>query len=116
VVDNIVQLGRTLSNWRFSVPFLVNQSGSLLYFWLLGSAEISMAVPICNALTFIFTALAARLMGAYPSRNCHADLSRTLNVPSCCDAGEEQRLTLRVVLGTAVIALGVAICVSEKLV
>ena len=36
---------------------------SFLYFYLLGSTEISMAVPICNSLTFIFTAIAAKLLG-----------------------------------------------------
>ncbi len=45
----------TLLNWRFSVPFLINQAGSLVYFYLLGSTDISMAVPICNSLTFVFT-------------------------------------------------------------
>lgn len=91
VMATLTQLVRTLANWRFTVPFVINQSGSLLYFWLLGSTEISMAVPIVNSLTFIFTALAARMMG------------------------EQQRLTPSVIVGTALIGIGVAVCVAEKL-
>jgi len=55
-------LVKLLCNWRFIVPFLLNQSGSLLYYLLLGSTQLSLAVPICNATTFVFTLLTARFV------------------------------------------------------
>jgi len=48
---------------RFFVPFLVNQAGSVLFVVLLGSAELSLAVPICNATSFVFTLAVATLLG-----------------------------------------------------
>jgi Putative transmembrane family 234 len=42
---------------RIFLPFLINQSGSVVYYVLLSKEPISRAAPICNALTFIFTAV-----------------------------------------------------------
>ena len=55
---------KVLADWRFTLPFLLNQSGSLLYYYLLGSleAELSLAVPACNSSTFVFTALSSWLL------------------------------------------------------
>uniref|UniRef100_K3WLG6 EamA domain-containing protein n=1 Tax=Globisporangium ultimum (strain ATCC 200006 / CBS 805.95 / DAOM BR144) TaxID=431595 RepID=K3WLG6_GLOUD len=64
----VCQLVHWVKNWRFVVPFALNQSGSIAYVHLLGSAEISNAVPICNSLTFVFTAITSRLLGEKPKR------------------------------------------------
>ncbi len=75
---------------KFVIPFALNQSASLLYVYLLGSSgmshkvnqdhsanlisahimllDISMAVPICNSLTFVFTAITSVILGEYPAR------------------------------------------------
>ena len=42
---------------RIFLPFLINQSGSVIFYVLLSNEPISRAAPICNALTFIFTAI-----------------------------------------------------------
>lgn len=75
---------------QFFVPFVVNQSGSVLYYYLLGSVDLSMAVPICNSLTFVFTALASRLLG-------------------------EQQVGPRIIGGMVCILAGVSVCVYSKL-
>jgi drug/metabolite transporter (DMT)-like permease len=90
LLDGVLQLVAVLLNWRFSVPFALNQTGSLIYIWLLGSTEISMAVPIVNSLTFLFTALAAAALG------------------------EEQQWTARTYAGALCIVAGVALCVASK--
>lgn len=54
---------KLLCNWRFLVPFAINQSGSVLFMFLLGSSELSLAVPVCNASTFVFTLLTSLLLG-----------------------------------------------------
>jgi hypothetical protein len=54
---------RLFTEWRFVLPFCLNQLGSVLYVGLLGSAEMSVVVPTCNALTFIFTAVVSTLIG-----------------------------------------------------
>lgn len=83
------QLWYLLSNWRFVVPFAVNQAGSALYVSLLGPYDLSVVVPVCNALTFAFTAVAARALG-------------------------ERALPPRAVLGLALIVAGVAVCLAAK--
>lgn len=80
-----------LLNWRFWVPYGINQTGSLLYNYLLGSTDISLASPIVNSLTFVFTGVTARLLG------------------------EPLPLNLSFVLGALSIVAGVALCVSAKL-
>ena len=81
----------TLTNWRFVLPFAANQAGSALYFWLLGSstADVSLALPVCNSLTFVFTAATGHLLGERPSPG---GVARTL-------------------VGTALVAAGAALCV-----
>jgi drug/metabolite transporter (DMT)-like permease len=39
------------------LPFLVNQSGSFFFYYIISSQPISVASPICNSLAFIFTAI-----------------------------------------------------------
>lgn len=50
-------------NWKYTVPFLINQSGSVLYYWTLSSATLSVAVPLTNALTLTITVLVGKLLG-----------------------------------------------------
>ncbi|TDH68290.1 hypothetical protein CCR75_003247 [Bremia lactucae] len=101
-------------NWQFMLPFALNQSGSIFYVYLLGSAgtfpltlngegntglrlnfflvaiDISNAVPICNSLTFVFTAITSRLLGEKPQRS------------------------VSTYTGVVLILLGVAICYDSK--
>ncbi|KXJ27609.1 Transmembrane protein 234 [Exaiptasia diaphana] len=72
-------------NGEYMVPFLLNQSGSVLFYLTLASADLSLAVPITNALTFIITILSGTLLG------------------------EES-----VSLGMALVMAGVSLCVVDK--
>jgi drug/metabolite transporter (DMT)-like permease len=78
------------TSWKYLVPFSLNLSGSVLFFWSLGSSEISLVVPITNSLTFLFTALTSLMLGETRSAN-----KNTL-------------------LGMALVVLGVSICVTSK--
>uniref|UniRef100_A0A0N5BFT5 Transmembrane protein 144 n=1 Tax=Strongyloides papillosus TaxID=174720 RepID=A0A0N5BFT5_STREA len=44
-------------NWRFALPFFINQLGSVLYNVLLTSMPVTIVVPVVNSLTFFWTAL-----------------------------------------------------------
>ncbi|EQC40463.1 hypothetical protein SDRG_02357 [Saprolegnia diclina VS20] len=81
----------TLTNWKFIIPFALNQSGSIAFVYFLGSSDISMAVPICNSFTFVFTALTSRLLGETPKN------------------------PLYTYAGMTCVLLGVAICFHSKL-
>uniref|UniRef100_A0A1A7WWA5 Transmembrane protein 234 n=2 Tax=Iconisemion striatum TaxID=60296 RepID=A0A1A7WWA5_9TELE len=50
-------------NLKYLVPFLLNQSGSLVYYYTLSTTELSLAVPVANSLTFLFTLLTGKMLG-----------------------------------------------------
>ncbi|RKP02529.1 hypothetical protein CXG81DRAFT_6196, partial [Caulochytrium protostelioides] len=52
-----------LTRWQYVVPLLLNLCGSSIYYAALGDADVSVAVPISNALTFAVTTVASWLLG-----------------------------------------------------
>ena len=54
-----------MSRRAFLCVFAANQLGSALYANLLGSIELSLAVPLCNSLTFVITAITGFVLGEY---------------------------------------------------
>ncbi|KAF2163837.1 hypothetical protein M409DRAFT_68375 [Zasmidium cellare ATCC 36951] len=46
-----------LRNPSYAVPLLLNVTGSVWFFLLIGQAELSLTVPITNSLAFLFTVL-----------------------------------------------------------
>lgn len=75
---------------RYFLPFLANQAGSVLYYLTIARADISLAVPITNSLTFVATTLVGRALGEpAPSHRTYA--------------------------GMVVVSCGVTLCVVSKL-
>ena len=54
---------RLLKNWKFLIPFGLNQFGSLLYYYSMGQYPISIAVTVVNALTLIITTITSYALG-----------------------------------------------------
>ena len=52
----------------FLVPFLINQTASILNNFLVAKSDLSLAVPIVNCITFIMTFITARLIKKYQAR------------------------------------------------
>jgi threonine/homoserine efflux transporter RhtA len=48
---------RKFLHWRFLLPFLANQTGSLMFYWALGRTPLSLAVPLANSVSFLTTML-----------------------------------------------------------
>ncbi|GFO03139.1 transmembrane protein 234-like [Plakobranchus ocellatus] len=78
-----------VSNWKYIVSFLLNQTGSLVYYITLSTADLTLAVPITNSMTFIFTAVSSHIMG-------------------------ERLLNAYILSGIALVAAGVLLCVQGK--
>ncbi|CAL1542297.1 unnamed protein product [Lymnaea stagnalis] len=76
-------------NWQYLLSFLTNQMGSVIYYITLASAELTLAVPITNSLTLIFTSLSASVLG-------------------------ERNLTWKTGFGMLFIMSGVLLCVMSK--
>ena len=45
------------------IPFVLNQIGSAVYAMLLGRLDLSLALPLCNALAFVLTAATGYFLG-----------------------------------------------------
>ncbi|CAG8657117.1 4437_t:CDS:2, partial [Funneliformis mosseae] len=78
-----------VTRWQFMLPLILNISGSLIYYHTLGQSDLSLAVPITNSLTFIFTTLAASLLG-------------------------EEIGSKKTWIGIAFVVIGVGLCVGSK--
>lgn len=52
-----------VSNYRYVVPFLLNQSGSVVFYLTLASTDLSLAVPVCNSLALVFTMVTGKILG-----------------------------------------------------
>ena len=63
ILQLLAELKFLALNWHYAIPFLINQSGSVLYYLTIAGADISLAVPITNSLTFLVTTLAGRALG-----------------------------------------------------
>ncbi|CAK9832711.1 Transmembrane protein 234 homolog [Anthophora retusa] len=57
------ELAFLLTNLQYVIPFVINQCGSVLYFVTLSNADLSLAVPVTNSLTFVVTALTGLSLG-----------------------------------------------------
>jgi drug/metabolite transporter (DMT)-like permease len=75
--------------WKFIAAYLYDQAGSMLYYYSLGSTDLSIAVPIANGLTFA--------------------------VAGITEAIVDKRLPTRATIeGSVLILIGVYVCFSSK--
>lgn len=75
---------------RVWLPYALNQFGSVLFYWVLSSSDLSMAVSVCNALSLVFSILTSYALG------------------------ERVDQPIRACIGSALVMIGVAICVSSQ--
>jgi drug/metabolite transporter (DMT)-like permease len=55
--STIAMLKKFSRDYKMLVPFFINQCGSLMFYFLLSTEPVSVASPVCNSLTFLFTAI-----------------------------------------------------------
>lgn len=72
------------------IPFAVNQMGSLVFYMLLYNEPISIASPVCNSLTFIFTAITGHFI-----------------------LGEDIPSPTLMILGSLCVVIGIYICITS---
>lgn len=85
----IGMLRRLFNDPKVYIPYSINQSGSFLFYFLLSKEPVSRAAPICNALTFIFTAIT----GFYI-------------------LGEKVSRPILLIVGIALVIIGTFICIT----
>ncbi|VEN33677.1 unnamed protein product, partial [Callosobruchus maculatus] len=74
---------------QYILPWLVNQSGSVIYFLTLQSTDLTLSVPLANSLTFVFTAVVSWIL-------------------------EEKLPKKRTTIGVILILLGTSLCCFDK--
>ena len=79
-----------LVNIKVWLPYLLNQCGSLLYYKTLASSNLTLSVPICNALSLVFSCITSALLG------------ERMNQPR------------KAVLGVVLVLLGVGVCMYSN--
>ncbi|XP_037297603.1 transmembrane protein 234 homolog [Manduca sexta] len=79
-----------LGNWRYVLPWLINQAGSLVYLAAVQRAPLSIAVPTANSAAFALTAITGAAVGT------------------------EQPLDAGSILGITLIVAGTALCCWDK--
>jgi Putative transmembrane family 234 len=77
-------------NVKVWLPFALNQSGSLVFYMLLAHSDLSMAVPVCNAMALVFSFGTSSLLG------------------------EPIEKPFQTALGASLVLAGVTICVSSQ--
>ncbi|KAK4121262.1 integral membrane protein [Parathielavia appendiculata] len=78
-----------LRNPRYAVPLVLNLTGSVWFFLLVGRAELSLTVPIVNTVAFLFTVVGEWWV-------------------------EGNVISRDTILGTALSVAGIALCVHSK--
>ena len=79
-----------LVNIKVWLPYLLNQCGSLLYYKTLASSNLTLSVPICNALSLVFSCITSALLG------------ERMNKPK------------RAIFGVILVLLGVGVCMYSS--
>lgn len=72
--------------WQYVASFLLNQSGSVLFYWTVSRSDVSLVVPVTNSLTLVVTTVAGRVLlkeGALPWRS-YAGMALTLTGVTLC--------------------------------
>ena len=54
---------RRFLDYRVWLPYALNQAGSGVYYFLLSSSDLTLAVPICNGLALVFSCITSSLLG-----------------------------------------------------
>ena len=85
----LAEMKHLFLNWKYVVPFAVNQLGSLVYTYMLGQTELSVAVPVANSLKFVFALLTGVALG-------------------------EPLPSFKAFVGMAFVMLGTAVCLHAK--
>jgi hypothetical protein len=84
-----------LTRPSYLIPLVINLTGSVWFFVLIGGAELSLTVPIVNSLALGFTALGDWIVGRL--------------------RGEEKRVTIKGVVGGGLVVGGVWVCFLSKM-
>lgn len=89
VQSNILRQLYKFRDIRVWLPYAINQLGSLFFYITLSNTNLSIAVPSCNALALVFSILTSYVIG------------------------ERIHQPVRSIVGSTLVMVGVALCVTQ---
>ncbi|XP_056636508.1 transmembrane protein 234 homolog [Diorhabda carinulata] len=57
IAQFILELKFLATNFEYLFPLLLNQIGSVMFYFTINIADLTLAVPVANSLAFVFTAV-----------------------------------------------------------
>ncbi|KAI9279826.1 transmembrane protein [Sporodiniella umbellata] len=84
------ELKYLFTRWQYVLPLVINLSGSVVYYYTLGKADMSLAVPVTNSLTFLFSLLTGLALGeSIGGKNAWLGMALiVIGVAICADIGK----------------------------
>jgi hypothetical protein len=76
--NRILQSLQNFQHLRVWIPYVLNQSGSVVYYFLLAHSDLTSSVPIANALALVFSIWTSYLLGERVNRPIIAALGSGL--------------------------------------
>lgn len=89
-ISSLSSLRRLITDPLSVIPYILNQTGSLAFYFILANEPVTRAAPISNALAFIFTA-----------------------ITSYCILGENAASPIMMTIGIILVILGTYICLTS---
>jgi multidrug transporter EmrE-like cation transporter len=86
----MANIKRFVKDYKMFFPFILNQSGSIVFYVLLSTEPISIASPVCNSLSFLFTAVTSYFI-----------FNEVVKYPAY------------LLLGTVIIIIGTVVCMAD---
>ena len=89
---NVSSILNELLKFRFVrviLPYIINQLGSLFFYFTLSNTNLSVAVPVCNALALVFSILTCWMIGEHvnhPIRSMIGSIFILIGVMLCVDS------------------------------
>lgn len=115
-VDKLLnEIKYLLGNWKYLILFLINQSGSVLYYLTLQNGDLSLIVPVTNTLTLVFTGTVGIFLGEEKP-----DISKyQRSIQWECLSKYVQLIAsgvcvLETLGGIGLILVGITLCILEK--
>ncbi|CAB9525418.1 Transmembrane protein 234 [Seminavis robusta] len=90
LLDTLQASAKKFINVRVWLPYAMNQFGSVLFYVALSRSDLTLAVPVCNALALVFSMATSFALGERVDR------------------------PLRAVAGSALVMTGVGICLHSR--
>ncbi|XP_072389055.1 transmembrane protein 234 homolog [Diabrotica undecimpunctata] len=86
ILQFLLEIKFLATNLEYLFPMLLNQLGSVIFYITLNISDLTLAVPVANSLTFVFTAISGWIVeGEIPKKGtCLGAILVIIGTALCC--------------------------------